>query len=1006
METGTDKCCASDTAKAASSGPVRLALALAFTLVIGVLLSASLFFVIREWERKARRDELNNLAQERVEILQNKMLGSLEVLHSVARFYSATDNVSRAAFERFAADARQRHPELQGLSWDPLVADSSRVEFEAAARLDGYPNFQFKEMDSTGRLVPAVRREEYVPVYYEQPFRKNEAALGFDLASSPDRKKALTTARDSGEPAATKPIRLVQETENQMGFLVLLPIYRGSHETTEQRRKNLAGFASAIFRISDLVKSSWDAGAGTDVNVLITDSADGNARIYQSSGSPATKSAGLGASETLRMAGVDWKASFRPTAAYLAGHSLRQCWAALAAGLVITALLVAYLHRELRRTAEIEHRVAERTSELSNEVAERLRVEDALRKAEKKYRSIFEHSIEGIFQTTPDGHYLSANPALARIYGYPSPEELMADLDDIGGKLYVEPERRSEFMRIVQAQGSVSSFESQVRRKDGATIWISENARAVGDEHGEILYYEGAVEDITSRKIANETLRRAHHDLEMRVVERTSELAASNEALHAEILERKRAEAAAEAASRAKSTFLAHMSHEIRTPLNAILGYAQILQRNQQFTPDQRRAVETIASSGNHLFGLIDDVLDISKIEAGRMELEPINFDLGSLILRLESMFQHRCQQKRICMTVENFATKPCWRNGDEGKLRQVLINLLGNAVKFTEAGWVRLKVGGEGGAGVRFEISDTGIGIPQEEQAFVLQAFLQGVGGTRKGGTGLGLAISQSFIELMGGELGFISQPGTGSCFHFTVPLPEAECSAALAPVSGSNDLRLAPGYSVRAMVVDDIQENREVLAGVLKVIGCDVITADHGEHAIMLARNNPVDIIFMDIWMPGLNGIEATQRILAEHGEKIKMVAHSASAFDHEQRRYLDAGFDDFFAKPFRCDRLCTCLKNLLGVQFAKEEVQASPVAAPGSMDPLPEPFASRLRKAAELYSITEIKNCLRELTQLEPCGNRFAEHLRPFVDRFDMNAILQFLDQPKPAPASELI
>ena len=195
----------------------------------------------------------------------------------------------------------------------------------------------------------------------------------------------------------------------------------------------------------------------------------------------------------------------------------------------------------------------------------------------------------------------------------------MAGLDDIGGKLYVDPRRREEFMRIVQEQGSVSDFESQVRRKDGKVIWISEKARVVRDDSDVILYYEGAVEDVTERKQVAQTLQKAHHELEVRVAERTAELGKSNEALQAEIIERKRAEDAADTASKAKSTFLAHMSHEIRTPLNAILGYAQILQRNQSLTSDQRRAVETIASSGNHLFGLIDDVLDISKIEAGRM---------------------------------------------------------------------------------------------------------------------------------------------------------------------------------------------------------------------------------------------------------------------------------------------------------------------------------------------------------------------------------------------------
>ena len=200
-------------------------------------------------------------------------------------------------------------------------------------------------------------------------------------------------------------------------------------------------------------------------------------------------------------------------------------------------------------------------------------------------------------------------------------------------------------------------------------------------------------------------------------------------------------------------------------------------------------------------------------------------------------------------------------------------------------------------------------------------------------------------------------------------------------------------------ALVVDDVRENRDVLASILRSVGCEVTTAENGKQAVEMADSVKPDIIFMDIWMPGMNGIETTQQILAAHGDRIKLVAHSASAFDHEQRRYLDAGFDDFFAKPFRCERLCECLKNLLHVKF-------KPVAPPGSADmdpppepgdfPLPEEMTARVRAAAELYSTTEIRNCLGEIAQLAPSGHRVAGHLQRMADRFDMNAILQYLDE----------
>ena len=364
-------------------------------------------------------------------------------------------------------------------------------------------------------------------------------------------------------------------------------------------------------------------------------------------------------------------------------------------------------------------------------------------------------------------------------------------------------------------------------------------------------------------------------------------------------------------------------------------------------------------------------------------------------------MFQHRCQQKGIRLQIESSIPQPCWVNGDEGKLRQVLINLLGNAVKFTDTGEVTLRVDPQPGGVHRFEVRDTGIGIPAEEQGNVLQPFRQGARGTHKGGAGLGLAITRAVRGADGGQaLEFSSRLEEGKR---VVVLLHRAASGGRRGLIGStyeqNFLQLAQGSRVLAVVVDDIQENREVLASILRAIGCEVATAENGAQAVELARESRPDIIFMDIWMPGMNGIETTQRILSGHGDRIKMVAHSASAFDHEQKRYLDAGFDDFFAKPFRCERLCECLKNLLGVEF---EPLPAPGAAEGGAPPEPGDFAfpgemaARVRAAAELYSTTEIRGCLAEIARADPGCRRVAEHLQRMADRYDMNAILEFLDE----------
>ena len=323
------------------------------------------------------------------------------------------------------------------------------------------------------------------------------------------------------------------------------------------------------------------------------------------------------------------------------------------AGLILTASLGGYLLNAARHRELIEFHVARRTAQLSAEILERKRFEAATRLAEDKYRSIVENAIEGIFQTSAEGRYLSANRALAHMYGYGAPEDLMRNLDNIGHDLYVDPHRRAAFIARMQAEDSISDFESQVYRRDGTIVWISENARTVRDATGHLRYYEGTVVDITRRRAAEESLRRAHEELEMRVRERTGELAAANAALHDEVHTRKQAEENAERANRAKSTFLATMSHEIRTPMNAILGYSQLLAQDVTLTSAQRHAVETMLGAGSHLMTVINDILDFSKIESGRIEITPTTFDLQTFARSVLALFEQKAAQKNLRLLLD-----------------------------------------------------------------------------------------------------------------------------------------------------------------------------------------------------------------------------------------------------------------------------------------------------------------------------------------------------------------
>jgi signal transduction histidine kinase/DNA-binding NarL/FixJ family response regulator len=482
---------------------------------------------------------------------------------------------------------------------------------------------------------------------------------------------------------------------------------------------------------------------------------------------------------------------------------------------------------------------------------------------------------------------------------------------------------------------------------------------------------------------------------------RTEELARSNAALLAEVATRKDAETTAEAASRAKSEFLANMSHEIRTPMNAILGYSQILLRDGALHPFHRDALATIASNSDHLLRLINEILDLSKIDAGRMELNPSDFDLVSLVRELVAMFQHPCEEKRLGLRVEGLdGTAAQLVRGDEGKLRQVLINLLGNAVKFTERGRITLRLSRGDGDAWRFEVSDTGIGIPASAQGVIFKPFQQGPGASEQGGTGLGLTIARRQVELMGGALEVRSEEGAGANFFFTIALLSAAARGRSAAEPVRRVERLAAGHKVRALVVDDIRENREVLSTMLASIGCEVVLAENGRQALEAVAASRPGIVFMDMRMPEIDGLEATRRIVSDYGQfGLKVVATSASALEHQREAYLQAGCDEFVAKPFRAERIYAALRNLLGIEFEYAPAPAERDTAPeldlGSIV-LPEDLITRLVMAAELHSTTVMKNCLREVEQTGPAGQRLATHLREFMASYDMETIQKIVAQ----------
>ena len=459
----------------------------------------------------------------------------------------------------------------------------------------------------------------------------------------------------------------------------------------------------------------------------------------------------------------------------------------------------------------------------------------------------------------------------------------------------------------------------------------------------------------------------------------------------------------AEAANLAKSQFLANMSHEIRTPMNAILGYAQILKRNAGLDQAQTHAVETIHRSGDHLLSLINEVLDLSKIEAGKLELNTADFDLASLVESLDVMFALRCEQKGLLWQLQSELGATRFVCGDEAKLGQVLINLLGNAVKFTDAGSVTLQVKNSDGAFV-FAVVDTGPGISPQEQQALFDTFQQGAASVEREGTGLGLAISQRLAELMGSRIEVESALGQGAVFRFAIDLPMVEGGRLQGRATEWADVRrLAAGQSVRALVADDVEENRQILSQMLDSLGVDVVVVEDGVQALERLGETSFDIAFLDIRMPGLDGLQVLERFRQEQADAaLKTVAISASVLEHEQQTFLDAGFDAFIGKPFRFEELCACLAELLEVEFERQERgQADEVAKAGDWQglTLPSELASKLREAAELYQLTELEKHIQAVEILEGGAMALADHLRSLRQQHNMEEIVRVVNEVSP-------
>ncbi|WP_374568248.1 ATP-binding protein [Ideonella sp.] len=820
-----------------------------------------------------------------------------------------------------------RSPWQQHFAYLPRVSVVDRDSFEAR-----HGGLSLREMSPRDTVVSAGLRPEYFPVLWTDPEAGHEALTGIDHLADPQRGMAIDKARASGHIAASLPLHSVAQTAtSELVQVLYAPLAGIGAQAPLSDAQNVRGMVSATIDVGQLLRAAVAQMAVEGHHLLLydPDAPAAHALDWPAGQTLVTRdqaerervlpqlNSGIHHQVELHVADRRWVLLMQPAWAQLAPRPGWLQLAVLASGLAFTALLTGFMVARRRhdllvrdQRQALETQVAERTHELAQsnqslrgEVAERERAEHQL----QMFHWLAESAHQGLGISELDGRMVYLNPALRQMTGdvdwTPSTNRNL--LDYLGRRfrqVFVD-----EAMPAMKEHGHWEG-EWRIAAREGRPGRVLDQSHFIlKDDLGHPLYMASLITDVTQQRAVEDELRDAQ----------------------------KRAEAA----NRAKSMFLANMSHEIRTPLNAVLGFTQILLADRSVPAAAHQRLEVILSAGNRLLGLINDVLDLAKIESGKLNLVLQTFDLHRELQDISHLFASRVAAKGLAWEADlSGLPAPSMVHGDRTKIGQVVINLLGNALKFTEAGRIRLQAWRDGAA-LWVEVEDSGPGMSAVELEQLFAPFSQGEAGREKGGSGLGLVLSRDITRAMGGELSLTSEPGVGTRARVTLPLPAVDAEPGAAQV----DVHLAqldPATPCRALVVEDDTDSRDLLVKLLQDVGCQVQQAEDGQAGLEACRSQPFDIVFSDIRMPRLTGVDMIRALrAAPETEALPVVAVTASSLEHERRFYIEIGFQDFVPKPYPFRDIYRMLAQHAKVRFIEEP---APPAAPGpapAAEPAPD-------------------------------------------------------------------